>query len=328
MSGREFVLEVENLTVWFGDGQNAVPVVRGIDLQLEARTTLGIVGESGSGKSLAALAMMGLLPPQARFSGTVRLAGRPVEAHSEWQWRAVRGREIAMVFQNPMNALNPVLTIGEQLIEAVRAHQTLTFGQARAVAASLLDEVRLANPRQQLKAYPHELSGGMRQRVMIAIAMANRPRVLIADEPTTALDASVRNGILDLLQEIQLRTAMAIILVTHDLDVVRHRADRVAVMYAGKVVEEHQSTDLIENPRHPYTRALIGARPTRRPRNGQRPKLIDIPGQVPAPGNVLSYGCAFAPRCSTAIPVCSRVTPPISGFKLDRVACHLPVAAE
>ena len=328
MSGHTDVLSVKDLKVWFGDPPSATTVVRGIDLRLEAGKTLGIVGESGSGKSLTALALMGLLPPRASFSGTVQLGNRTIENYSEREWRSVRGKEIAMIFQNPMSALNPVLTIGEQLAEAVRAHQPLSTRQAREVAASLLDEVRLPHPLQQLGSFPHELSGGMRQRVMIAIAIANRPRLLIADEPTTALDASVRNEILDLLDDLRRRTGMSVILVTHDLDVALHRADRILVMYAGSIVEEHSSQSLIGGARHPYTRALIGARPRRRPKAGPRPRLVDIPGQVPAPMNVPVAGCAFAPRCSVATETCTTIMPYMSNIGHDRVSCHLSATVE
>lgn len=328
MTGSEPVaLEANALRVSFRDGEDAVHPVRGIDLQLRRGETLGIVGESGSGKSLTALALMGLLPPSSRLSGTVTIGGELVSNLSEDQWNEVRGKRIAMIFQNPMSSLNPVLTIGEQLTETIRRHRKISHADAKRIAISLLLRMKLPNAPAQFESFPHELSGGMRQRVMIAIAIANHPDVLIADEPTTALDASVQREILDLLEEIQTETGMAIVLITHDLGLVSHYADRVVVMYAGRLVEERPGKDLFLSASHPYTKALMGARPRRRPRVGARPKLTDIPGQVPLPADVALQGCSFAPRCASVLDVCKTLEPPMRAFGADcRIACHLQTA--
>lgn len=317
-------LDVRGLRISFKGEQGPVQVVRGVDFHVRRDETLAIVGESGSGKSLTALAVMGLLPPAAKVSGSVEIAGLRVSDLRENQWGDVRGKRVAMIFQNPMSSLNPVLTIGEQLTETILRHQSVDRAEARRIAITLLERMRLPDAPGQFRSFPHELSGGMRQRVMIAIAIANRPDVLIADEPTTALDASVQNEILDLLQEIQAETGMAILLITHDLGLVSHRADRVAVMYAGSLVEENPAADVIQSARHPYTRALIGARPYRRPRSGPRPRLTDIPGQVPAPANVPPEACSFAPRCSFAFDICRTQKPAFRELGPDRRAsCHL-----
>lgn len=323
------VLQVKDLRVFFGQGANVVNVVRGVDFEVRQGETLALVGESGSGKSLTALALMGLLPDSARMSGSVCVAGRSVARLSEKEWGQIRGKQIAMIFQNPMSSLNPVLTIGEQLAETLVRHQRIEWSDAYQRAAGLLKRMRLPDQNGLLRCFPHELSGGMRQRVMIAIAIANNPEILIADEPTTALDASVQQEILDLLRDIQAENGMAIVLVTHDLGLVAQRADRVAVMYAGNLVEEQSASDLLASAQHPYTRALIGARPQRRPRTGARPRLVDIPGQVPAPQYMNTTGCSFAPRCAQALEVCEKMTPPSIHIGITgRAQCHLLALAD
>lgn len=328
MTGFEpIALEARDLRVSFKVDRTLVDVVRGVDLHVRRGETLAIVGESGSGKSLTALSLMGLLPSSARMSGVIKVGEDYISSLREDQWNEVRGKRIAMIFQNPMSSLNPVLTIGEQLTETVLRHQSVDRAEARRIAISLLERMKLPDAPGQFRSFPHELSGGMRQRAMIAIAIANRPDVLIADEPTTALDASVQHEILDLLDELQAENGMAIVLITHDLGLVSHRADRVVVMYAGGLVEEQPGEDLLSSARHPYTRALIGARPRRRPRAGSRPRLTDIPGQVPPPAEIVSGGCSFAPRCAFALDVCKTQNPPLHDFGPGRRAsCHLLTA--
>ncbi|WP_425994992.1 ABC transporter ATP-binding protein [Afipia sp. DC4300-2b1] len=320
----DIALAVSNLCVSFKTAHGWADVVRGIDLQIRRGETLALVGESGSGKSMTALALMGLQPSSARSSGRITVGSRSVTGLNERQWNKLRGKHIGMIFQNPMSSLNPVLTIGEQLAETINRHQRIPRTEANRIAIALLDRMKLPEAALQLGRFPHELSGGMRQRVMIAIAIANRPDVLIADEPTTALDASVQKDILDLLDEIRKENGTAIMLITHDLSLVAHRADRVAVMYAGSLVEEQPADDLIRAARHPYAKALIGARPLRRPRLGPRPRLTDIPGQVPSPADVASNGCSFAPRCAVAVGLCTQQRPNLHRFGPDQAAsCHL-----
>ncbi len=321
-------LRAANLHVAFKGERGWIDVVRGIDLEVGRGEMLALVGESGSGKSLTGLALTGLLPASARASGSVHIGSQSVGGLHERQWNDIRGRRIAMIFQNPMTSLNPVLTIGEQLTETIRRHQKLDRLAADRMAVKLLERMKLPDTARQLGSFPHELSGGMRQRVMIAIAVANKPEVLIADEPTTALDASVQNDILDLIDDIRTESGMAVVLITHDLRVVANRADRIAVMYAGSLVEEQPAGMRLEEARHPYTLALVGARPQRRPRVGPRPRLTDIPGQVPSPADVGAAGCSFAPRCAQAMAVCTSERPPrLRSTSGGMVACQLAAGA-
>ncbi|MGM4923069.1 ABC transporter ATP-binding protein [Tardiphaga sp. 804_B3_N1_9] len=318
-----YVLSVRNLDVSFGVGHGATRAVRDVDLDVRSGETLALVGESGSGKSLTALSLMGLLPAGACATGSIRIDGREVVGASDRDWNRIRGRLAAIVFQNPMSCLNPVLTIGEQIMETIRRHQSLAKSEAKGAALELIDRMRLPDAERQFVSYPHELSGGMRQRVMLAIAVANRPSLLIADEPTTALDADVQGEILDLFAEIQRENGMAVLLITHDLGLVAERADRVAVMYAGSLVETRHARDLIGEAAHPYTRGLIAARPARRPAKGPRPRLADIPGQVPALHEIPEKGCGFAARCPVARDVCVSAPPPfISYDNGGSASCH------
>lgn len=304
------LLQVDKLETVFGrEGRGPVAqAVRGVSFGVGAGRTLGIVGESGSGKSVTALSVLRLIAAPGRITGgQVRLAGEDLLTLSEKQMRAVRGARVAMVFQDPMTALNPTLTVGEQIEETIRAHQKVSWASARAQALDWLTRVRVSLPERRLKQYPYELSGGMRQRVMIAIAFSCRPQVLLADEPTTALDVTVQAQILDLMDELKAELGTAIVLITHDLGVVRERCDDVAVMYAGQIVEHATAEQLFTAPKHPYTQALLASLPDwRRPRTDAL--LPSLPGQPP-PLTAIPPGCPFAPRCPQRFEPCSNVVP-------------------
>ncbi|MGW4892703.1 dipeptide ABC transporter ATP-binding protein [Kitasatospora sp. NPDC004240] len=301
------LLAVRDLHVDFTGprGGARVPAVRGVDLTLRRGETLGIVGESGSGKSVTALAVLGLLPGTARVRGSVRLDGRELVGLPGRELASVRGREIAMVFQDPLSAFTPVYRIGDQIAEAVRIHRRVDRATARRRAAELLDLVGIPAPDRALDAFPHEFSGGMRQRAMIAMAIANDPDVLLADEPTTALDVTIQAQVLDVLRTARRETGAALVLVSHDLGVIAGMADRVAVMYAGRIVETAGVDELFAAPRHPYTLGLIGAVPRLDARGGP---LVPIPG-TPAPMADLPAGCPFAARCPLAEPRCATAEP-------------------
>jgi oligopeptide/dipeptide ABC transporter ATP-binding protein len=318
----ETLLEVRDLRTSFRGEEGVARAVDGVSLSLAAGETLGLVGESGCGKSVTALSIMGLVPsPPGRVEGgEVLLAGRDLLALGPEELRRVRGDEVAMVFQEPMTALNPVFTVGDQIGETVRLHRGLDRRAARRRAIEMLELVRIPDPERRVDAYPHQLSGGMRQRVMIAMAMSCNPSLLIADEPTTALDVTVQAQILELIGDLQAETGMAVLLITHDLGVVAQTADRVAVMYAGKVVEEAAVVDLFERPRHPYTIGLLRSLPDLA-RTGAR--LEAIPGTVPSPFRFPS-GCRFRTRCPLATERCAEtdaVLEPAGGAG-QRVACH------
>ncbi|GLW72801.1 oligopeptide ABC transporter ATP-binding protein OppF [Kitasatospora phosalacinea] len=304
------LLTVRGLTVDF-DGH---PAVRGVDLDLHRGETLGLVGESGSGKSVTALAVLGLLPATARTGGSVRLDGRELLGLPARQLATVRGRRIAMVFQDPLSAFTPVHRIGDQIAEAVRIHQDVGRAAARRRAADLLDLVGIPDPARALDAFPHEFSGGMRQRAMIAMAVANEPDVLLADEPTTALDVTIQAQVLDVLRTARRESGAALVLVSHDLGVIAGSADRVAVMYAGRIVETAPVDELFAAPRHPYTLGLIGAVP--RP-DGRGGPLVPIPGRPPAAGEPAGPGCAFADRCPLVEDRCRTAEPPLTGTDAD-----------
>ena len=291
----EPVLSVRDLTVSFATRRGPARVVNGVSYDVGAGETVAIVGESGSGKSVSSLALLGLLPrPPATVSGSVVFGGRDLLALSREQLRSVRGNDIAMIFQDPMTSLNPVLTIGRQLTEGLQTHLGLPDRAARDRAAELLDLVGIPSPRRRLDDYPHQLSGGMRQRVMIAIGLSCDPQVLIADEPTTALDVTTQAQIVELVERLQAETGTAVVWITHDLGVVAGIADRVLVMYGGRIVEEAGVDALYDDPRHPYTVALLGALPVL---GGDRPEqLVAIPGLPPDP-TALPPGCPFYPRC-------------------------------
>lgn len=311
MSAANPLLEVTDLSVTFRTEQGDVPALSDFSYTLKAGETLAIVGESGSGKSVSALALMQLIPdPPGRISnGHIVFDGDSLLDLNESEMRKIRGNRIAMIFQEAMTSLNPVLTVAEQITEAVRLHQNLNSSEARARALEMLQLVQISEPQQRLDQYPYELSGGMCQRVMIAMALACTPSILIADEPTTALDVTIQAQILDLMRDLQNRLGTAIVLITHDLGVVAEMAERVLVVYAGRKVEEAPVRDLLRSPRHPYTRGLLGAMPRLGATEpGQR--LTEIPGSVPSMLEPIT-GCAFAPRCSLADEHCRTELPPL-----------------
>jgi peptide/nickel transport system ATP-binding protein len=292
------VLQVEDLSVRFRTEDGFVHAVDGVSFEVHAGEVLAVVGESGCGKTVTALSLVGLLPPSAQVSGHVRLDGEDLVGVARARLRELRGKQVGFVFQEPMTSLNPVLTVGRQVGEVLRRHQGLSREAARRRAAELLELVDVPEPGRRLGEYPHQLSGGLRQRVMIAIAVACDPRVLIADEPTTALDVTIQAGILDLLRDLRRRLGTAIVLITHDLGVVADVADRVLVMYAGRKVEEAAAEDLFAVPQHPYTVGLLGAVPNPA-RHAAGGRLQEIPGMVPSLSERLG-SCAFAPRCPRA----------------------------
>jgi peptide/nickel transport system ATP-binding protein len=316
------LLQIEGLGVSFPGDRARVRVVDRVGLTLKEGETLALVGESGSGKSMTALAIMRLVPkPGAIDQGSrIRFEDRELLALSVPQMRALRGAKIGMIFQEPQTSLNPVTTVGAQLVEGVRLHARVSTDAARKRVLDLLAQVGVPDPSRRFTAYPHQLSGGLKQRVMIAMAMAMRPRLLIADEPTTALDATIRAQILTLLRELCATTGTAVLLVTHDFGVVNEAADRVAVMYAGTIAEEGTREELLSRPRHPYTQGLLRSIP--RP-SGRGSRLEEIKGVVPRPGH-WPQGCRFHPRCPARFEPCSVIEPQRSVVSATQVAwCHL-----
>jgi peptide/nickel transport system ATP-binding protein len=300
------LLELADLRLSLPTAEGRAEALRGVTFTLDAGATLGLIGESGCGKSLTALAILGLAPAQARLAGSVRFDGQELVGLPEREHAALRGRRMAMVFQEPMTALNPLHTLARQIGEPLRLHLGLGAAAARAEALRLLERVQLPQARARLDAYPHQLSGGQRQRVVIAIALACRPALLLADEPTTALDATVQREVLALLLQLVREDGMALLLVSHDLGLMAEAVQRVAVMYAGQVIEHGATSTVLRDPAHPYTRALLAARPRLGLPRGTR--LSTIPGRVP-PLGAMPAGCAFAPRCGLALPACTRDLP-------------------
>ncbi|RVT95907.1 ABC transporter ATP-binding protein [Rhodovarius crocodyli] len=315
------LLSVENLVTSFKTSAGEVRAVDGVSIAVERGQTLGIVGESGCGKSVLSLSIMQLLAHPGRVvEGKVLLEGRNLLDLSARQMRAVRGREIAMIFQEPMTSLNPVHSIGYQITEAMRAHEpSLSAAELRNRAVAVLDRVRIPSAARRFDEYPHQLSGGMRQRVMIAMALACKPKLLIADEPTTALDVTVQAQILELLRELQAENGMGIILITHDLGVIAEMADRVSVMYAGRVVERSSSAELFDDPQHPYTLGLLGSIPRV---DEEKDRLTAIEGAVPPPF-AWPPGCRFAPRCPFSIEACTQAPPALREVAPDHAAACL-----
>jgi len=321
----EVLLEVRDLHTSFSSPRGTVRAVRGIDIDLRRGRTLGVVGESGSGKSVLSRSIMGLMPSNATRTGSVRFAGQEILNAPPKTMRGFWGDQMSMVFQDPMTALNPVLRIEQQITESLHEHIDLSKAQARDTALALLTSVGIPEPKRRLRMYPHEMSGGMRQRIMIAIALACGPKLLFADEPTTALDVTVQAQILDLLQEMQRDRQMAMILVTHDLGVVAGRAHDIAVMYAGRVVEQAPSQALFAHVRHPYTEALLRSIP--KLEMAKHTRLDAIGGRPPDLVN-LPEGCKFAPRCPYAQDRCLEEDPALVADPDDAshlVACHFPV---
>jgi peptide/nickel transport system ATP-binding protein len=326
------VLEVEDLHTHFFTRDGVVRAIEGLSLVVRPGEVLGVVGESGCGKSVTALSIMRLIPPRSGriVRGHVRFEGRDLAELDEARMREIRGNQIAMVFQEPMTSLNPVHTVGEQIAEAVRIHQGLAAKAAMARAVEMLRLVRIPDAERRVNDYPHEFSGGMRQRVMIAMALSCNPKLLIADEPTTALDVTIQAQILKLMLELNRRVGAAIMLITHDLGVVAETAHRVVVMYAGRKVEEAPVELLFQRPAHPYTRGLLASIP--RGRQGARARrLSEIPGIVPslrevAPGVSAVRGCAFAPRCGFAVGRCRTDAPPLA--KRDADGSHVAACWE
>jgi peptide/nickel transport system ATP-binding protein len=316
------LLEVEDLSVRFDTDEGSVHAVDRMSLVLEPRQVLGIVGESGCGKSVTALSILGLLPKTAKVSGSVRFEGLELLGASKSQLRKVRGRQISFVFQEPMTSLNPVFRVGHQIEEVVREHMKLPRAAARRRVVELLDLVHIPDPARRAEEYPHQLSGGMRQRVMIAMALACDPKILIADEPTTALDVTIQAGILDLLRELRDRLGTAIVLITHNLGVVADIADRVVVMYAGRKAEEAPVGELFAHPQHPYTIGLLGAVP--RAGAAHNGRLQEIPGRVPSLAELPGH-CAFADRCPRADEQSWSEVPSLRQVRPDHaVACFHP----
>lgn len=337
----EALLEIRDLVTEFATEHGVVRAVDGVSFELLRQQTLGVVGESGCGKSVTALSVMRLIanPPGRIASGSIRYAGKELLSLDDREMRAIRGNRIAMIFQEPMTSLNPVFTVGDQVAEAVRLHQGKIKGEALAVAAEMFAKVGIPSPEERLDAYPHQLSGGMRQRVMIAMALACKPDVLIADEPTTALDVTIQAQILDLLRSLQSELGMSVMLITHDLGVVAETCDEVVVMYAGRVVERAKTAELFAQPRHHYTAGLLRSVP-RVPGLGEvapadvperkpgdpRPRLPEIKGMVPRLWS-LPVGCKFSTRCPAVQERCRAEEPKLVQLGASQVRCHFPLEA-
>jgi oligopeptide/dipeptide ABC transporter ATP-binding protein len=318
------LLEVENLSVRFHGESGVVRAVDNVSFQVKAGEMLGIVGESGSGKSVTSLSILGLMPPNGRIaSGSVRLDGTELVGMKEASLRRIRGGRIAMIFQDPMTSLNPYLTVGEQLAESAMLHRGLSRKDADHRAVELLDRVRIPDAAARLRTYPHELSGGMRQRVMIAMALLGEPELLIADEPTTALDVTIQAEILELLSELRRERGLSVLLITHDLGIVRNVCDRALVFYAGRIVEAAATAALFERPLHPYTLALIESLP----RLDRRQRPQPIPGMPPRLGSEPYAECSFVPRCRFAHDACRRGEPALVAAEVEPARlrrCVLP----
>ena len=319
------LLDIERLQTHFATPDGVVRAVEGLSFTVEAGETVAIVGESGCGKSVTSLSILRLIPqPPGRMAGAIRFDGRDLLTLPEREMRRLRGDDIGMIFQEPMTALNPVLTVGRQIGESLRLHRGLSSRQAEGRAVEMLELVGIPAPGRRVREYPHQMSGGMRQRVVIAMALACDPKLLIADEPTTALDVTVQAQILDLMRDLKRRLGSAIVLITHDLGVVAEMAERVIVMYAGRKVEEAPVRDLFARPLHPYTRGLLGAVPRLGSslEEGGPGRLAEIPGQVPSPRRAI-VGCPFASRCPLTTDLCRAVAPACVEKRAGHAAaCH------
>src|SRR5271155_4645994 len=316
------LLEIRNLTVSFATRNGPFKAVDGVDISVDRNEVLAIVGESGSGKSVAMLAVMGLLPFTAKVEADVMVFdGNDLLTMSARERRKIAGKDIAMIFQEPMSSLNPCFTVGFQIAETLKTHLRLDRGQRAKRVVELLEEVGIPDPKRRAHAFPHQLSGGMSQRVMIAMALACRPKLLIADEPTTALEVTIQAQILDLLVSLRAQNGMGLVLITHDMGVVAETADRVVVQYAGQQVEANETRALFADPHHPYTAALLAALPER----ATQRRLPAIPGVVPGQFD-RPHGCLFAPRCAYVFDACRRVAPARASEELGRALCHAPLA--
>jgi oligopeptide/dipeptide ABC transporter ATP-binding protein len=326
MTPARTILEIDNLQTHFFTAAGVVRAVDGVSYSVKSGETLGVVGESGCGKSVTALSVLRLVanPPGRIVGGAIRFEGTNLLDLTEGEMEAIRGNDISMIFQEPMTSLNPLLTIGRQIGEAMVLHRGLSWREALDEAAEMLRRVHIPEPERRVHAYPHQLSGGMRQRAMIAMALSCNPKLLIADEPTTALDVTIQAQILDLMRELQQTTGTAIVLITHDMGVVAENADRVVVMYAGHKVEEASADDLFDSPLHPYTKGLLGSVPNLEVAahlKTRRARLNEIKGIVPSLAN-LPQGCAFAPRCRFATEECRAISPPLEQHRPGHwVAC-------
>ena len=313
------MLEVADMSVAFKTGDDFVPVTKGVTFGLEPGATLGIVGESGSGKSVTSMALMGLLPKRSSRVAAKRMAfaGKDLLSIPPGELRSLRGKDIAMVFQDPMTSLNPLMRCGEQIAETIRFHQGKDRKRAKAEAVALLDRMGIPDPEKRARAYPFEMSGGMRQRVMIAIALSCRPKLLIADEPTTALDVTIQAQILRLICDLQKDFGMALMLITHDLGIVKDMVEELLVMYSGRIVERGKASRVLARPSHPYTLGLLRSIPSL---EGKAERLASIEGVVPKPSDPVP-GCRFHPRCFLGIEACKRAEPPLMGDGVQASAC-------
>jgi peptide/nickel transport system ATP-binding protein len=322
----DIVLEVDNLKTYFYTDDGVLPSVDGVSFKIARGRTLGLVGESGSGKSVTSLSILQLIPspPGKIAGGAIRFSGRDLVSLPEKELRKIRGNDISMIFQEPMTSLNPVYTVGNQIVEAILLHQNMEYKEARELAIEMLEKVGIPAPRQRIDEYPHQMSGGMKQRVMIAMALACKPKLLIADEPTTALDVTIQAQILELLKELQEEVGMSILFITHDLGVVAETCDEVAVMYAGRIAEYGDVYTVFENPAHPYTIGLFNSLPMsdNLPGHEDQPsdRLYVIPGMVPRPQE-FPTGCRFRTRCEFATEKCGELPPTVELEPGHLVAC-------
>ena len=319
------LLEVEDLTVQLPGPEGYTTVVDGIDFSVDVGSVLGMAGESGSGKSMTGLALLQLLPPRARLTGRIVYQGRELVGAPRRAMQELRGTELAMVFQDPMSSLHPMLSIGKTLTGPLRRHFSISAKEAWARAAEALETVRIPDPESAMRAYPHQFSGGMRQRIAIALALSCRPSLLIADEPTTALDVTVQAGVMSLLNQVQQETGMGVILITHDLGVMSSLADDLVVMYAGRVAESGPKREVLQAPLHPYTSGLLGSLP--QPDGERQVPLVPIPGSPPT-ADTVPGGCALHPRCPRAEAECSVSRPELIDLGYRRVACPVVVRDE
>ncbi|MFI5304370.1 MAG: ABC transporter ATP-binding protein [Nitrospiria bacterium] len=323
-SGPQSLLQIKNLKTYFFTHQGVVKAVDDLSFNLDKGRVLGLVGESGSGKSMTSLSILRLVPPPGKVvSGEILFENKPLLKLNDESMRRLRGKEISMIFQEPMTSLNPVFTVGEQVAEMLRVHLKMTRKDARERTYELFKLVGIPSEQKRFKEYPHQLSGGMRQRVMIAMAISCNPKLILADEPTTALDVTIQAQILNLLHDLRNRFNMAMVLVSHDLGIIAESADEVAVMYAGKIIEFAETKKLFSNPLHPYTQGLLDSLPRFDENGDKRSRLKAIPGVVPQLSD-LPAGCAFEPRCSFAMPICKSLFPPLEEKEKDHwSSCHL-----